>query len=218
MVSMDNMNDDGRKLAAARLTLERAEAARLGRELREHREGLALLPAFWATKAFGVLYDDQMIRDAARLDCFAHIMKDYWWFFTASVAASVIIWHRNQTMLTVLTVQASNLVSCVVLTYLASSQRTKIRDSLVKDLRVLQGILGDEVLRWPEEFTNRADLERVVEQSLISVLASTGSRQIVSRWMLTESLTEEAEKRFGFHLVEVKVALRNSRAQYRDVG
>lgn len=216
---MDNIDDD-EQLASARLTVARAEVTRLGRELREHREGLALLPAFGATKVFRVLYlyDDQMIRDAARLNCFVHIAKDYWWLFTASVAASAIIWDRNRTMLPVLAFQALNLVTWVTLTYFVSSQRTKIRDDLVKDFRVLQGILGDDILRWPEGFTSRQELERVIEQSLICALTSTGSRQIVNRWMLTESLMREAEKRFSFFLVGVKDALRNSRAQYRDVG
>ncbi len=53
---MDNLNDDERKLAAARLTLERAEAVRLGRKIREQQQRRALLPVFAITKAFGALY------------------------------------------------------------------------------------------------------------------------------------------------------------------
>jgi hypothetical protein len=158
------MNDstDGH-LAGACLAFARAEAERLGRELREHQEGLTLLPSFGATKVFKILRNDDYLRDVARLSCFAHIMKNYWWFFAASVAASAIIWYSNQTMLPVLAFHALNLISWVVLTCFVSSQRSKLRDDLVKDLRVLQGILGNDMLNWPDNLESRNGLEDTVE-------------------------------------------------------
>ncbi len=211
---MSNLNqEDERHVADAYLTLERADAARLGRKIREHNERLALLPAFKATVAFTALYPKDNQRN--RVACEATALLAIWdnkffvlgWLALVS-CSSIPIWLGRSPwiFLTILVLSTAILVVVVSNRHLVLDT---LKDELARDLAALQPVLGEDPLKWTADIVDKADLADFIDEKLSTELREMGNSR--DRRSLTILWTTMLTGRFGMQFPKTRETLRATR-------
>lgn len=210
---MDNLeNTDDRQQDVARLTLEQAEAVRLGRKIREQQQRRAMLPAYAATKVFEVLYlGDSRCRKVTRETTTLQAIWDskflivLWLALTVWLAGPMWAGGRLSWSTAAALVAVTATLVTVISFYKFALDR--LQGELIKDLAALQSVLGEDPLKWVNDIHDRDDLTGFIDTKLSTELREE-TRNVRDRRSLTTMSKTRLRGRFGMKFPQTEAILK----------